>query len=188
VIRTWSVRRDIERDRHRAACRRRQRVDLVLRAVRRSGGNVRATRSGAVLGTPVLTRVRVAGAGVAAPYEYVTSSLAGPVPAAPPAIRIQTSNECVVALPKFFTPAQSTMIHELEPSESTAIRIAPAPPADGLRSVQSGASTLFGRAGFGKCCGVKTMSLSFHRRARGSRSTRHRAACRARHRSRTSAR
>ena len=38
------------------------------------------------------------------------SSLAGPVPAAPAAIWIQISNECVVALPKFLTFCQSTTI------------------------------------------------------------------------------
>src|SRR3954465_15137563 len=40
------------------------------------------------------------------PYEYVIASLAGPV-VVPFWIWIQTSNECVVALPKFFTPSQS---------------------------------------------------------------------------------
>src|SRR5436309_3575677 len=69
------------------------------------------------------------------------------------------SNVGVVALPKFFTPPQSTTTQPaLAPPLRTPTRIAPEPVEDGLRSVQSGASTLFGLAAFGKCCGVNTMS------------------------------
>src|SRR4051812_12400213 len=85
------------------------------------------------------------------PYAIVTFSLAGPVPAAPPLTWSQTSNDWVVALLKFFTAAQSTTIHVVEPSVRVPMRIAP--PAPGLRSVQKGATTLFGRAVFGNACG-----------------------------------
>src|SRR5829696_7025135 len=78
----------------------------------------------------------------AVPYEIVTCSLAGAVPR-----RSQISNEWVVGLLKFRTPAQSTTSHWLTPSFRVAIRIAPA--AAGLRSLQNGAITLFGRFGFG---------------------------------------
>src|SRR5262249_1884659 len=98
-------------------------------------------------------------ASVPVPYVHETSSLEGPGPAAPLATRSQTSNECVVALPKFLMCCQSTTIHVDEPSVSVPIRTAPPGEAVGFRSLQSGASVLFGRAAFGKCCGVNTMSL-----------------------------
>ena len=91
------------------------------------------------------------------PYEYVIASLEGPV-WAPADSWSQTSKLWVVALPKFFTPAQSMTIHAKPPPVRVATRIAPAPDADGLRSLQRGAMELFGRAAFGKCCGVNTMS------------------------------
>ena len=59
------------------------------------------------------------------PYVIETSSLDGPVPAPPLAILIHTSNECVVALPKFFTLCQSTTIQVLLPSVSVPIRTLP---------------------------------------------------------------
>src|SRR5689334_2480677 len=97
-------------------------------------------------------------------YVYVMSSLSAPVPAAPPAVWSQTSNVWVVLFPKFFTFSQSTMIQSLDPSVSTLTRTLPGvPPVVGAwvgsRSLQSGASTLFGFAAFGKCCGVNTRSV-----------------------------
>ncbi len=86
-------------------------------------------------------------------------SLEGPVPAAPEARRSQISPVWVVALPKFLTPAQSTtsqLVGSASLVESRAIRIAPA--AVGFRSLQNGATTLFGRAAFGNCWGLKTRS------------------------------
>ena len=44
------------------------------------------------------------------------------------------------------------------PSVSVAMRMAP--PAGGFRSFQNGATTLFGRAAFGKVCGAKFTSLA----------------------------
>ena len=68
---------------------------------------------------------------------------------------------CVVALPKFFTagpvddePGVGTV------ASSVATRIAPRRVAAGLRSVHNSATTLFGRAGFGKCCGGRSMSAA----------------------------
>src|ERR1051325_10453647 len=89
-----------------------------------------------------------------------TSSLEGPVPAAPEAVRSQIWNEWVVALPKFLIFCQSTTSHVVEPSVSVPMRTPALAPVDagGLRSLQPGATTLFGRAAFGKCCGANTMS------------------------------
>src|SRR5262249_23478846 len=61
---------------------------------------------------------------------------------------IQISNEASLGRLNSRTAAQSSTIHESEPSVRMVIRIAPAAP--GLRSVQKGARTLFGRVGFGK--------------------------------------
>src|SRR5690348_12786381 len=93
---------------------------------------------------------------LAVPYVMVVCSLAAPVPATAPGSRSQISNECVVALLKFFTAFQSTTSHVVLPSLSVAILIVP--PAGGLRSLHRGATTLFGRAVFGKCCGRNTTS------------------------------
>ena len=92
------------------------------------------------------------------PYVHETSSLEGPVPTAPEAMRIQIWNEWVVAFPKFLTFCQSTTIHVFDPSVSVPIRTPPPADAGGLRSDQNGATVLFGRAAFGKLCGVNTMS------------------------------
>ena len=86
---------------------------------------VHTARAGPVLRAPVLAGVRIAGAGVPeagtvarearfGPYEYVIASLEGPV-RAPVEIWSQSSKLCVVALPKFFTPAQSTTSHVKPP-------------------------------------------------------------------------
>jgi hypothetical protein len=61
-------------------------------------------------------------------------------------------------LPKFLIFCQSTTIQVLEPSVSVPMRTPPPAEAGGLRSLHIGATTLFGRAAFGKCCGVNTMS------------------------------
>src|SRR4029079_6536738 len=80
-------------------------------------------------------------------YEIVIASVAGPV-FVPRWKAIQSSKLWVVGLLKLRTPSQSTTIQPaLGPAVRVATRIAPAEP--GLRSVQSGAITLFGRAPLG---------------------------------------
>src|SRR3954447_2492625 len=97
-------------------------------------------------------------AAFAAPYEIVTCSPAGPWWFCAE-VRIQISPVWVVAFEKFFTPAKSTTIQVLSPSLRTLTRIVPPPPAvDVLRSVQNGATTLFGRAALGNVCGKKFTS------------------------------
>src|SRR3954463_517945 len=98
-------------------------------------------------------------AAFAVPYEYVSCSPAGPV-WAPDEMRIQISPVWVVALLKFLTPSKSTISQLLLPSPSTLTRIRPPAGAVVLRSVQNGASTLFGRAAFGNVCGKKLTSAA----------------------------
>ena len=98
-----------------------------------------------------------AGKVVFGPYEIVIDSLAGPV-FVPRWKEIQSSKVWVVGLLKFLTWSQSTTIQpRLGPAVRVATRIAPAEP--GLRSVQSGAMTLFGRAPSGNDCGNGVASV-----------------------------
>ena len=98
---------------------------------------------------------RIAGAGVAGSRRtYDRDAARSPARAGrPPATRIQISNGCVVALPKFLIFCQvdddpvaaRPSVETLRPGS-----LPPRVPPVGLRSVQNGASTLFGRAAFGK--------------------------------------
>ncbi len=169
---------DVERDRHEPPGGRRRVWTEYSRAVRRCGRDVRAARAVAVLGAPVRragARDRRAGAVGGRPYEIVTCSLAGPVrppPGPEPDLERCASSRCRSSSP---LPSRRRSSVLRRRRSASPIRIAPPPVAGGLRSVQNGAITLFGRAAFGKCCGVKIdVARCRRRRSRRSRSRRRR--------------
>ena len=200
LVRARLLARGVVRDRRAPAGRRRARVDGVLacRSPERARCSSRSCRRGSRRPSccpspdrrePALPRPGPSPGKVRfGPYEYVISSLSGPVPKRR-ARQLDPDLEAVRRrVAEVLHRRPSRRRSTLNRAAGQTWRRGSAPPRAGLRSDQNGASTLFGRAAFGNVCGAKTMSAACRRRSRRSRSTRRRSACTARRRSRTSAR